>query len=88
MLSALGEEMMQEGKFRRALCSFIYYTPRLFGVLHGKQVFLKGKVCLKKKDSKNVLARKKTDHMVARNGTTDPRLALLPACSLVALVTG
>ena len=85
---------MQEGKFRRALSSFIYYTPRLFGVLHGKQVFLKGKVCFfekkkkKKKDSKNVLARKKTDHMVARNGTTDPRLALLPACSLVALETG
>ena len=42
----------------------------------------------KKKDSKNVLARKKTDHMVARNGTTDPKLALLPACSLVALETG
>ena len=43
---------MQEGKFRRALSSFIYYTPRLFGVLHGKQVFLKGKVCFFEKKKK------------------------------------
>lgn len=46
--SALGGEM-QAGKVGRGLSSFVHYTHVLLGILHKKQVFLKGSVLARKK---------------------------------------
>ena len=76
------------GESEKGFVFLCNYTHVLFGILHKEQVFLKGSVCFFKKWTLKMFWLGKNDHMAAGNGAPDPRLALLPACSLVALETG